>query len=503
MLEGLTSKLDAAFKKIRGKTTISVADVQEAIKEVRLALLEADVNFKLTKDFCAKVSEKAVGESVLKSLSPGQQVVKIVHDELVTMLGTGAVPLNVDVPPPAVIVLAGLQGAGKTTTASKLALYLKNEKKKKVLLVSVDVYRPAAIKQLETLARGISVDFLNSEASENPITIATRAKEYAKNNFYDVLIIDTAGRLQIDTALMDELSTIVSNTHPSDILLVADAMTGQEAVNVATGFKEAIHLTGLILTKFDGDARGGAALSMRAVTGVPIKFIGISEKADGLEPFHPERLATRILGMGDVMTLIEKAQKTISEEDTFRLQEKMEKGQFTLEDFLEQMKSIKKMGSITSLAGMIPGMQKAMEKVDPEHAEGEMKRIEAIILSMTVKERRNHTLLSPSRRQRIAAGSGTKIEHVHQLIKQFTEMKKMMEMLTKGGLGGMIKMMGGGLGGLGKGLMGGGLGGLAQGLGGAFPGFGGSGLGGMPNMGGGPKIGGMFNGPRNARRKRR
>jgi signal recognition particle subunit SRP54 len=440
----LSEKLEGALRKIRGRGVLTTSDVETALREVRMALLEADVNFQVAKDFCARVQEKAVGESVLKSLSPDHQIIKLVHDELTATMGAEAAELNLRAAPPVVIMIVGLQGSGKTTTCGKLARYVKDTLKRSPILVPADVYRPAAIEQLQTLAKSIGVPAFDSSATDDPVDIAVRARAHATRQGNDVMILDTAGRLQIDENLMAELSSIVTMVAPTEILLVADAMTGQEAVNVATGFQKQVPLTGLILTKLDGDARGGAALSMRAVTGLPIKFTGIGEKTDALEVFHPERMASRILGMGDVLTLIEKATKEVSLEDSVKLQKKMKRDQFTLEDFLEQMRMVRKMGSISSLTSMIPGLNKLAKQIDPEAQEREFKRIEAIILSMTPKERRNHEIIDGSRRRRIAQGSGTKVEDINKLVKQFSEMKKMMKQLTKMGPSGLAGMLGGG-----------------------------------------------------------
>lgn len=448
MFNTLQDKLDGALKLIRGKTKLSEKDINEALKAVRMALLEADVNFKVAKDFCAKVAEKSIGEGVLKSLTPDQQVIKIVHQELIEIMGGEASELNLSVAPPAVIMLVGLQGAGKTTTCGKLARLLKEDKKKKVLLVPADVYRPAAITQLKTLGKQIDVEVYDSNVNENPVDIAKASKEFASLRGFDVVIIDTAGRLQIDTELMDELKNIVAQTDPSEILLVADAMTGQEAVNVATSFNETLDINGLILTKLDGDARGGAALSMRAVTGTPIKYMGVGEKLDKLEVFHPERMASRILGMGDVLSLIEKASAEIDIEESQKLEKKFRKNEFDLDDFLGQLRMMKKMGGMQSIMGMIPGMGKMMKQVDTDQAQDSLKYIEAIILSMTKKERIKPGIINGSRRKRIAQGSGTSVQEVNKLLKQFMEMKKMMKKLTKGGMGNMMKMLGGGKGGL-------------------------------------------------------
>lgn len=443
MFNSLQDKLDGALKLIRGKTKLTEKDINTALKAVRMALLEADVNFKVAKDFCKKVADKSLGEGVLKSLTPDQQVIKIVHQELVEVMGGEASELNLNVAPPAVIMLVGLQGAGKTTTSGKLARVLKEDKKKKVLLVPADVYRPAAITQLKTLGKQIDVEVYDTNPNENPVNIATSAKEFASLRGFDVVIIDTAGRLQIDTDLMDELKNIEAETSPSEILLVADAMTGQEAVNVAETFSTTLNINGLILTKLDGDARGGAALSMRAVTGTPIKYMGVGEKLDKLEVFHPERMASRILGMGDVLSLIEKASAEIDIEESEKLQKKFKKNEFDLDDFLGQLRMMKKMGGMQSIMGMIPGMGKMMKQVDTDQAEDSMKNIEAIILSMTKKERAKPGIINGSRRKRIASGSGTSVQEVNKLLKQFMEMKKMMKKLTKGGMGNMMKMLGG------------------------------------------------------------
>lgn len=437
MFDSLQQKLASAFDKIRGRGSLSAADVDAAMKEVRTALLEADVHFKVAKDFCATVAQKAVGEEVLKSLSPAQQVIKIVHEELIAVMGAEATALNLSVAPPAIIMLVGLQGSGKTTTVGKLGRLLKKEYRRNPLLVPADVYRPAAIEQLKTLGRQVAVPVFET-TSLDPVEIAKQAVEYAKNHGNDTVIIDTAGRLQIDTELMNELHEIVDAIDPHEILLVADAMTGQEAVTVAKGFDEALEIDGLILTKFDGDARGGAALSMRSVTGKPVKFIGVGEKPEGLEVFHPERIASRILGMGDVLSLIEKATKEISVEEAMETHKKFKKNQFNLEDFLQQLHMVRRMGSISSLAGMIPGMGKLAKDIDPEKAEKELKKVEAIIYSMTPLERRKPEVLNGSRRKRIAKGSGTKVEDVNTLLKQFMEMKKMMSQISKMGLGGLM-----------------------------------------------------------------
>jgi signal recognition particle subunit SRP54 len=443
MFDSLHTKLESAFKKIRGRGTLGPKDIETTMKEVRMALLEADVNFKVAKDFCDQVSQKAQGEEVAKSLTPDQTIIKLVHEQLIQTMGTEATELNVKVAPPAIIMLVGLQGSGKTTTVGKLGRYLKETLKRNPILVPADVYRPAAIDQLKTLGAQLKLDVYNSDRAQDPVDIAKAALLHASNHGFDTMIIDTAGRLQIDQELMKELREISDAVQPHEILLVADAMTGQEALNVAKGFDETLEIDGLILTKLDGDARGGAALSMRAVTGKPIKFIGVGEKLDALEIFHPDRMASRILGMGDVMTLIEKAAKEVSLEDSLELQKKMKKNEFSFEDFLSQMRMVKRMGSVTSLANMIPGMGKLVKDINPDDVDKEMKHVEAIILSMTPGERRNPAVINGSRRKRIATGSGTSVEAVNRLLKQFLEMKKMMSKISKMGLGGMMNMFGG------------------------------------------------------------
>lgn len=443
MFDNLSSKLDSVFKKLSGRGSLKEQDIKDAMREVRLALLEADVNYKVVKQFCDTVSEKSIGEEVLKSLTPGQQVIKIVNEELIEMLGGASVPLDLNAAPPVVIMLVGLQGSGKTTTCSKLALHLRKTEKRTPLLVPADVYRPAAIEQLKTLGKQLDIEVFESSTDQDPVDIAKNAYEYARKSGFDTLILDTAGRLQIDTELMNELSEISDAIQPHEILLVADAMTGQEAVTVAEGFDQHLEIDGLILTKLDGDARGGAALSMRQVTGRPIKLIGVGEGADALEVFHPERMASRILGMGDVLSLIEKAAQEVDLEETLKLQKKLKKNQFTLEDFLSQLNMMKKMGDMGSLMSMIPGLGKMSKQIDQDQVSKEMKRTEAIILSMTSEERQNHAIINGSRRKRIAAGSGTQVQDVNRLLKQFIEMKKMMSKFSKMGMGGMMNMLGG------------------------------------------------------------
>ena len=433
MFESLTDKLQTVFDKLSSKGKLTENDVNVAMREVRLALLEADVNYKVVKEFVEKVKVRAIGAEVMQSLTPAQQVVKIVNEELVALLGKAA-PLNTSGTPPHVIMLVGLQGAGKTTMAAKLALRLKKDNQRP-LLVAADIYRPAAIKQLEVLGSQIDVP-VHSEGTSTPAsTIAKNATKLAREKAYNVVIIDTAGRLQIDDALMQELEQVRMVTRPADILLVVDAMTGQEAVNVAEGFNVRVPLTGLVMTKIDGDARGGAALSVREVTGVPIKFLGTGEKLPDIEPFDPERLAGRILGMGDVLTLIERAQENITEADALAMERRLSEGQFDFEDFLDQLKQVKRLGPIGDLLGMIPGMNRMAKDLDPNLAQDSLKKTEAIINSMTLHERRNPDVLNASRRRRIAGGSGTTVQDVNTLVKQFREMQKLMKQMGLMGMG--------------------------------------------------------------------
>ncbi|MFK5927151.1 MAG: signal recognition particle protein [Desulfuromusa sp.] len=443
MFDTLSDKLDSVFKKLRGHGRLTEQHIKETMREIRLVLLEADVNFRVVKDFIAKVSERAAGQDVLKSLTPAQQVIKIVREELAGLMGEGEDnSLNLSVKPPVPLLLCGLQGAGKTTTCGKLALKLRREKRNP-LLVPADVYRPAAIAQLKTLGRQLDVEVFDSQTGQDPVDICARALSYAELNGFDTIILDTAGRLHVDTELMGELQRIVDKVSPQEILFVADAMTGQDAVTVAASFDEQLPLTGIILTKLDGDARGGAALSIRAVTGKPIKLVGMGEKLDALEQFHPDRMAQRILGMGDVLSLIEKAQEAVAADDAAAMEQKLRKGGFTLETFLEQMQMVKKMGSIDSLLKMIPGAGKALKKAQGmQLPENEMKRIEAIIRSMTPRERMNHKILNGSRRLRIAKGSGTRVQDVNQLLKRFIEAQKMMKKMQKMGSKGLKGMLG-------------------------------------------------------------
>lgn len=450
MFDSLSDKLESVFKKLRGQGVMTEDNIKEALREVRLALLEADVNFKVVKDFVESVRLKAVGTEVLNSLSPGQQVIRIVHDELVAIMGGGEDnSLDLAAKPPVAIMMVGLQGAGKTTTCGKLGNLLKKQKRRP-LLVPADVYRPAAIEQLKTVGRQLSIDVYASTADQKPLDICIAAMKYAELNGYDTVILDTAGRHQIDDFLMNELSEINAAVQPREILFVADAMTGQEAVTIASGFNDRLEISGVILSKLDGDAKGGAALSIKAVTGKPIKFVGLGEKLDALEVFHADRLVSRILGMGDVLTLVEKAQNLFDEKDSILLQQKLKKNQFDLEDFLAQMQQLKKLGSVESIMGMIPGMGKMMKQMKgAQPSENEIMRIEAIIRSMTRNERANHSIINGSRRLRISKGSGTTVQEVNLLLKRFTEAQKMMKMMQKLGPKGLLK----GMGGLGKGMM--------------------------------------------------
>jgi len=440
MFDSLAGKLESVFKKLRGRGVLKEEDVKEAMREVRLALLEADVNFKVVKDFIGRIQERAVGQEILGSLTPGQQVVKVVHEELVALLGGTQAKLHLSPNPPTVIMMVGLQGSGKTTTAGKLA---KNFKKdgRRVLLVPADTRRPAAVQQLVTLAKQVGVDAYRSEETD-PVVICTAAVKHAASSLFEVVILDTAGRLQIDEPLMEELRQIKVRVKPHETLFVADAMTGQEAVNIAAKFDSALGFDGVVLTKLDGDARGGAALSIRAVTGKPLKFVGMGEKLDALEAFHPDRMASRILGMGDMMSLIEKAQESVNREDALELAKKLKKNSFDLDDFRNQLKQVKKLGGLEQIMGMIPGMGK-MKLPDAQVNEKELTKVDAIISSMTPKERRDYTLINGSRRSRIAKGSGTQVQDVNRLLKQFAEMRKMMKSMTSGKMGKMGRMLGG------------------------------------------------------------
>ena len=442
MFDSLTGKLGEILERLRKRAALGPPDVDEALREVRVALLEADVALPAVKDFIARAREKALGQEVLRSVAPGQMVIKIVHDELVRTLGGDgpAAELDLNAPPPVVVLMVGLQGSGKTTTTAKIGLRLTTREKKKVLMASLDTQRPAAQEQLAVLGRQAGVKTLPVVQGQPPVDIAKRALMAARLEGYDVVLLDTAGRLQIDDALMADVAAVSDVARPRETLLVADAMTGQDAVNVARGFDEKLGLTGIVLTRVDGDARGGAALSMRAVTGKPIKLIGVGEKLDALEPFHASRVAGRILGMGDVVGLVEKAAETIEREDAEKLALKAQKGQFDMEDLAGQLRQMRKMGGLSSMMGMLPGMgqiqkQIAGAKID----DGMIKRQEAIIQSMTMKERRNVKLLNASRRKRIAAGSGTTVQDVNRLVKQFDGMSRMMKQMGKLGQKGMMR----------------------------------------------------------------
>lgn len=432
MFESLSDRLQEVFDQLGRKGSLTEADVDTALREVRVALLEADVNLKITKDFIKRVKERAIGAEVSKALKPSQQVIKIVHEELIETLGEPG-RLNLGGATPRVIMLVGLQGSGKTTTGAKLALKLRKEGRKPYL-VAADTYRPAAVDQLVTLAKQLNIPYHEEGVKAAPPDICVRGVQKAKEAGATVVILDTAGRLQIDETMMDELRTIKQRTQPAEVLLVADAMTGQEAVRIAEGFNEGVGISGLILTKIDGDARGGAAISMRAVTGVPIKYLGTGEKPDAFEDFHPDRLASRILGMGDMLTLIEKAEQLFDEKEAERMEKAMLKGQFTLEDFQKQLKQVKRLGSIGQIMEMIPGMGQLKSKfnIDDQQAEKNMKRIEAIISSMTMDERRKPKILNASRKRRIAQGSGTSVQEINQLLRQFQEMQNMMKKFGKG-----------------------------------------------------------------------
>ncbi len=430
--EGLSEKLSAAFKKLRGKGTLNENDIKEAMREIRLTLLEADVSYKVVKDFVAKVSERAVGAEVMESLTPAQMVIKIVNEELTALMGGTVAKLNFASKPPTVIMLVGLQGAGKTTNGAKLAAYVKKHNSRRPLMVACDVYRPAAIKQLEVVGGQVGVPVFQ-QGQGDPVEIAKNGIKHAMDHGNDVVFIDTAGRLHIDEALMDELKNIKAAVNPTEILLVVDAMTGQDAVNAAQAFNDALDIDGVMMTKLDGDARGGAALSVKAVTGKPIKFAGMGEKLDQIEPFYPDRMASRILGMGDVLTLIEKAQMNIDEKKAEELEKKLRQNRFTLDDFLDQMGQIKNMGSMQDLLGMIPGVDaKALSNATID--EKAMPRLEAIILSMTKAERENPSIINGSRKKRIAAGCGQKVEDVNRLLKQFDMMQKMVRQMSSPGM---------------------------------------------------------------------
>lgn len=430
MFENLSEKVQIIFKKLKGHGKLTEENIQEALREVRLALLEADVNFKVVKDFIQSVQTRAIGQEVMASLTPAQQMIKIVKEEMTLLMGSEERKIDLSGSPPVPIMLVGLHGCGKTTTAGKLALYFK-ERKKRPYLIAADVYRPAAIDQLQKLAEDLGVDFYRPDPSQSPVDICLKGKEIAFRGGHDLVIIDTAGRLHIDEALMLELREIKNKVNPKEIILVADAMTGQDAVNIAKSFNERLGIDGVILTKMDGDARGGAALTIVSVTQKPIKFIGTGEKLDAFEPFRPERMASRILGMGDVLTLIEKAEASFDEKKAKELEKKIRKDSFTLEDFRDQLQQIRKMGSLESILGMIPGFGKKIKAGGIDFDEKKLIRIEAIINSMTPKERSNYTIIDGSRRLRIARGSGTSVQEVNQLLKQYVQIRNMMKQFTK------------------------------------------------------------------------
>ncbi len=477
MFDSLSDRLGSVFDRLRGRGALTEADVRAAMREVRVALLEADVALPVARDFVDKVTEKAVGQEVIRSVTPGQMVVKLVHDALVETLGSETAELNLDVNPPAIIMMVGLQGSGKTTTTAKLAKRLSERERKRVLMASLDVARPAAQEQLAVLGRQTNVDTLPIVAGQQPVDIARRAIQAAKLQAYDIVLLDTAGRLHVDDALMGEMKAVAQASNPTEILLVVDSLTGQDAVNVAKGFAGEVDLTGVVLTRMDGDARGGAALSMRAVTGKPIKFAGVGEALDKLEAFHPDRVAGRILGMGDVVSLVERAAETIEMEDAEKLAAKMAKGKFDLDDLWSQLKQMQRMGGLGALAGMMPGMKGMKGAMDKAQDSKALVHMEAMLSSMTAKERAKPELVNAKRKIRIAKGSGTTVQDVNKLLKMHQEMSTVMKRLKKmGGLGKLAAMFGGG----------GGLGGLG-GAGGAggLPGLGGGGTPALPGLGGG------------------
>ena len=442
MFENLTERLGKTLKNISGKGRLTEDNIKDTLREVRMALLEADVALPVVRDFINQVKERAVGTEVSKSLNPGQVFIKIVQSELEAVMGQANEKLNLAAQPPAVVLMAGLQGAGKTTSVGKLAAYLKQREKKKVLVVSADVYRPAAIKQLETLATDLEVGFFPSDIKQKPIDIAKAAIDHARKQFYDVLIVDTAGRLHVDSEMMDEIQALHKAINPIETLFVVDAMTGQDAANTAKAFNDALPLTGVILTKADGDARGGAALSVRHITGKPIKFIGMGEKLDALEAFHPERIASRILGMGDVLSLIEEVERKVDKQKAEKLAQKVQKGKgFDLQDFKEQLEQMRNMGGMMSLMDKLPGMGNMSAQIKEKANDKSFNQMEAIINSMTPKEREKPELINGSRKRRIAAGSGTQIQDINRLLKQFTQMQKMMKKMTGGGMSKMMRNM--------------------------------------------------------------
>ena len=452
MFESLSQRLSSTIERLRGRARLTEANIRESLREVRIALLEADVALPVVQALIQRVQVRAVGQEVLKSLTPGQALVKVVRDELTAVMGTANADLNLAAAPPAVVLMAGLQGAGKTTTVAKLAKFLKDRKKKKVMVVSCDVYRPAAIEQLRLLAEQVDVLFHPSTGDQNPVAIAKSAVDAAKKNFADVLLVDTAGRLAIDAQMMDEIKALHAALSPVETLFVVDAMTGQDAANTAKAFAEALPLTGVILTKTDGDARGGAALSVRYVTGRPIKFLGVSEKPDGLEAFHPDRLAQRILGMGDVLSLVEQVEQNVDREKAAKLAEKVIKGKrFDMNDMRDQLSQMLNMGGLASLMDKLPGVGNLPDSVKSKVNDKEVHRMVAIINSMTKKERRHPDLLNGSRKARVARGSGTQPADVNRLLKQYMQMEKMMSKMANGGIKGLMRQLGGAMKGMGSG----------------------------------------------------
>jgi signal recognition particle subunit SRP54 len=444
MFDGLTERLSRTLANLRGTGRLTEENVKETLREVRMALLEADVALPVVRDLIEHIRERAVGQEVLKSLTPGQTLVKIVHDELVKVMGEETAELDLAVRPPAVVLMAGLQGSGKTTTVAKLSRWLKESRKKSVLVASGDVYRPAAIDQLKTLAAEVGVEFFPSDPKQDPVAIARAAVDYAQKHSKDVLIFDTAGRLHIDEAMMGEIQRLHQALNPVETLFVVDSMTGQDAANTAKAFNDALPLTGVVLTKTDGDARGGAALSVRQITGKPIKFLGVGEKTTALEPFHPDRVASRILGMGDVLSLVEEVQRKVDHEEAARLAKKISKGKgFDLEDFRDQLRQLQNMGGVANLMDKLPGMSQVPEHMKAQVNDKEFKRLEAIINSMTPGERRHPDIIKGSRKRRIAAGSGTQVQDVNRMLKQFDQMQRMMKQMSKGGMAKMLRGLGG------------------------------------------------------------
>jgi len=440
MFENLTERLARTVRDLRGRGRLTDDNIKDALREVRMALLEADVSLPVVRQFVDRVKERAVGQEVMQSLTPGQALVKVVKDELVDMMGAANEELALNAAPPAVVMMAGLQGSGKTTTTAKLARFLKERKKKSVMVVSCDIYRPAAIEQLKTLAADVGVEFFPSTRDQDPVDIANAAMDHARKKFFDVVLVDTAGRLHVDEAMMTEIKRLHAAVNPVETLFVVDSMTGQDAANTAKAFNDALPLTGVVLTKTDGDARGGAALSIRQITGKPIKFLGVGEKIDALEPFHPDRLASRILGMGDVLSLVEEAERKIDRKEAEKMAAKLKKGKgFDLEDFRAQLQQMQNMGGIASLMDKLPGVAGIPKEAKDKVNDKEFRRMEAIINSMTMQERLRPDIIKGSRKRRIAAGSGMEVQDVNRLLKQFTQMQKMMKKFQKGGMGKLMK----------------------------------------------------------------